>query len=196
LVEAVQRSFPSVKVGLHISGGESDSQTGTDTAKAKTDSLETVVSSANIIITVTPSFNPLFPCSYVSPNTRLILVGSYTPQMHEIDTDLVNRAGIIVVDSKEACGHEAGELIDAGVKEDGLVEIGELLSEGGSAADRVGGQDGVKIFKSVSVPCYSLTHSRSQASSLLTDYRCDIYRTLSRLNIPLHTILRFLRHRL
>lgn len=47
--------------------------------------------------------------------------------MREIDTDLVLRGGKIVVDSKEACLSEAGELIAADCKPSDLVELGELV---------------------------------------------------------------------
>ena len=49
--------------------------------------------------------------------------------MHEIDTDLVKRAGKVVLDSREACAAEAGELIAAEVNLTTTVEIGELVRE-------------------------------------------------------------------
>lgn len=111
--------------------------------------LNDVVGAADIIVTVTSSTEALFPSSAVSPGTRLVLVGSYTPKMREIDDELVGRAGIIVVDSKEACGHEAGELISAGTRDDQLIELGMLVSNPESV--KAVGQGGdVVLFKSVS----------------------------------------------
>jgi ornithine cyclodeaminase/alanine dehydrogenase-like protein (mu-crystallin family) len=40
--------------------------------------------------------------------------------MHEVDEDLVRRARKVVVNSKAACVVEAGELIKAGIREDGI----------------------------------------------------------------------------
>lgn len=58
---------------------------------------------ASIVVTATSSTVPLFPSSFVSPGTHLCLIGSYKPTMHEIDSELVLRAGKVIVDSKEAC---------------------------------------------------------------------------------------------
>jgi len=69
----------------------------------------------------------------------VILVGSYTPAMHEVDQDLVQRAirepgksdagpqALLLVDSRAACAAEAGELIEAGVAGSQVVEIGEAV---------------------------------------------------------------------
>ena len=121
---------------------------GSDGEKAD---LSDMVRAANIIVTVTPSTEALFPSSAVSPGTRLVLVGSYTPKMREVDDDLVRRAGNIVVDSAEACGIEAGELISAGIGHDQLVEIGTLVSDS-EKASTVGKGGDVVMFKSVSRP--------------------------------------------
>jgi len=81
--------------------------------------------------------------------------------MHEIDTDLVKRAGKIVVDSREACLAEAGELIDAGLRPSDLTELGELVHFADPAVrswtpqselvDAVRTAGDVTIFKSVGV---------------------------------------------
>ncbi|KAI0821739.1 NAD-P-binding protein [Trametes gibbosa] len=84
------------------------------------------VKKANIIITATSSTHALFPSKFVQNGTHLCLIGSYKPEMHEIDTDLVKRAGVIIVDQKSACLQEAGELIDAELSESDLVELGQL----------------------------------------------------------------------
>jgi len=49
--------------------------------------------------------------------------------MKEVDRELILRAllGKMVVDSREACLQEAGELIDAKIHADQLMEIGELV---------------------------------------------------------------------
>ncbi|THH28852.1 hypothetical protein EUX98_g5332 [Antrodiella citrinella] len=111
--------------------------------------------SASIVITATSSALPLFPSSYISPGTHLCLIGSYTPTMHEVDTDLIQRAGVVVVDSREACKVEAGELIAAATPLTSMVEIGELVTTSGEPAqhlvDNVRRSGNVTIFKSVGV---------------------------------------------
>ena len=88
---------------------------------------ETAVRSADIICHVTPSTAPLFPSEWVRPDTHVILVGSYTPAMVEVDSMLIRRARVVLVDSRSACKEEAGELIAAGVPQARMVEVGELL---------------------------------------------------------------------
>ncbi|GJE95943.1 ornithine cyclodeaminase family protein [Phanerochaete sordida] len=90
--------------------------------------LERLVREADIIITATSSTTPLFPSAYVKPGAHLCLIGSYRPVMHEIDTDLVKRAGRVVVDYRAGALSEAGELISAGLKQDDVFELGELIS--------------------------------------------------------------------
>jgi len=83
-----------------------------------------------VVITCTPSSVPLFNHVDVTSQSHIILIGSYTPAMREVDKELVHRAGAVVVDSAAGCAVEAGELIDAGLtdpKDRRLVELGSLL---------------------------------------------------------------------
>lgn len=135
---------------------------------------------ANIIICATSSTSPLFPSSWVRVGTHVVLIGSYTPEMHECDRELVQRAinpswkdsiggsqrprQILLVDSREACMLEAGELIDARIEKDQIAEIGELVMFGGSGEliysqdeqndeenDGASGVGPITMFKSVGV---------------------------------------------
>ncbi|KAH0835593.1 hypothetical protein J3R83DRAFT_9318 [Lanmaoa asiatica] len=123
--------------------------------------LKDEVRNADVICTATSSEKPLFPSEWVSPGTHLNLVGSFTPQMHEVDSELIHRARKVVVDSREACAIEAGELIAAGKANDpseSLVELGELVEKGDDGKfvpvelpQDLRAPDGVTIFKSVGV---------------------------------------------
>ena len=99
---------------------------------------------ASIIVCATSSTRPLFPSSWVRAGTHVILVGSFKPEMREVDKELVLRAvsdfasescyqegsrGMLLVDSRAACQIEAGDIISAGVGVDGMVEIGKLCSD-------------------------------------------------------------------
>jgi ornithine cyclodeaminase/alanine dehydrogenase-like protein (mu-crystallin family) len=94
------------------------------------DRLRSEIAASNVIFSCTPATEPNFPYSYLqqSPRQRFIsLIGSYKPHMQEIDSEtLLSGDGKIYVDSKEACLEESGELIQANVAEDQLIEIGEL----------------------------------------------------------------------
>jgi ornithine cyclodeaminase/alanine dehydrogenase-like protein (mu-crystallin family) len=88
--------------------------------------VESAVRQADCVCCATSSTAPLFPSEWVRPGTHVILVGSYKPEMAEVDTALIRRARILV-DSRSACAVEAGELIAAGVQPEDVVEVGELL---------------------------------------------------------------------
>lgn len=117
--------------------------------------IAAAVSDADIICTMTSSTVPLFH-SAVKPSCALILIGSYKPHMREISQDVLAQAREggrkVVVDSREACLKEAGELIEAGMGEEDVVELGETLNGG-----TVGGEKGkgAYLFKSVSPSFYA-----------------------------------------
>ncbi|KAJ6558154.1 NAD(P)-binding protein [Mycena capillaripes] len=100
--------------------------------------LRDALLTANLIICATSSTVPLFPSSWVSDGTHIVLIGSYKHTMHEVDEALIRRAlpsdvnaqSSLIVDSSSACLAEAGELISAGIERREVVEIGELVSFG------------------------------------------------------------------
>lgn len=103
------------------------------------------VRGADVILTATSSPAPLFDGHDLSPGAHITAVGSYTPDMRELDEVTLRRAHV-VVDSRPACGEEAGELIQAGITPD--AELGELVH--GSAPGRRS-PDEITLFKSVGV---------------------------------------------
>ncbi|SOV07888.1 uncharacterized protein UDID_07046 [Ustilago sp. UG-2017a] len=135
-------------------------------ADSEKSQVETALGTASIICTCTPSTVALFDhSSIVSPiRTHICAVGSYKPTMCELPPEVVRSAssqGSLMVDSKEACSHEAGCLIQAGLQvEEGSVELGTLLPD-----PTVGEEEGylerlekqqwkeaeVSVFKSVGV---------------------------------------------
>lgn len=110
---------------------------------------------ADIICTATSSIKPLFKSAWVKVGTHINLVGSYTPDMKEVEDDLIKRAGKILVDSRDACAHEAGELISAGVRPEDMVEVGDIVEiDGEGIRDRMmmmKSSGDVSIFKSVGI---------------------------------------------
>ncbi|PIL34380.1 hypothetical protein GSI_03155 [Ganoderma sinense ZZ0214-1] len=151
LCDLIGRSFPTVRITVAALSND-DKTTGV--------SLREEVGQADIIIAATSSTKPLFPSDYVRPGTHLCLIGSYKPEMHEIDTALVKRAGRVVVDQKSACLHEAGELIAAGCTETDLVELGQLYDYAGDQnrwtlrgdkTEDIRAAGDITIFKSVGV---------------------------------------------
>ncbi len=103
------------------------------------------VGSADIVIAATTSRTPLFDGRDLSPGTHVTGIGSFTPEMQEIDPETVNRARV-VVDQRDACLAEAGDLIQAGATID--AEIGEIVT--GRKAGRTSPAQ-ITFFKSVGV---------------------------------------------
>ncbi|BEJ11910.1 hypothetical protein CspHIS471_0203700 [Cutaneotrichosporon sp. HIS471] len=142
LVKDIASHFPSVEVAEGVASyADGTSEGGFDLAKT--------VADADIICTMTSSTKALFPAGPVKKGAHMCLIGSYKPHMREVEDELVKRAGVVLVDSREACGHEAGEL--QGMSEDQLVELGEVVdvSTRDAAVKKVNGVGDVNIFKSV-----------------------------------------------
>ena len=138
LLSGLKKEFPKIKFN---SGSSED----------KSFNLSQAVHNANIILTLVPTTTPLFNSVDVTSGTHLVLVGSYKPEMRDVDDELIKRGGVIMVDSKEACLKEAGEFIHAGVQAEDLIELGALLGEEGEQLRaRFESSGDVTIFKSVS----------------------------------------------
>ncbi|KAL8783462.1 MAG: hypothetical protein Q9213_004599 [Squamulea squamosa] len=111
--------------------------------------LKEHVRKADAIFCCTPSTTPLFPAEYLTSaegrkkGRYVSAIGSYRHHMIELHPEILRQAvapehkhhhhkhaergGVIVVDSLEACLKEAGEVKQAGLSPEQLVEIGELL---------------------------------------------------------------------
>ena len=103
------------------------------------------IQDADIIITATTSSKPVFDGHGLKAGTHITGVGSYTPQMREVDETTVQRARI-VVDSRQACLAEAGDLIIPKATVD--AELGEIINgiKPGRHSD-----DEITFFKTVGV---------------------------------------------
>ena len=113
---------------------------------------DSAVMEADIICTATTSTTPVFDGRLIKPGTHINGVGSFTPQMQEVDLVTVQRS-LVVVDSRTAVLAEAGDLIipleNGDIKEDHIfAELGEIVS--GRLPGRES-QDQITFFKSVGV---------------------------------------------
>lgn len=94
--------------------------------------LERAVSASDALFCCTPAIAPLFPMEYltIGKNRYISLIGSYRPEMKEIEPMYLRKEDVtVVVDSREACLVEAGEIIQAGLQAGDLTEIGEIIGE-------------------------------------------------------------------
>ncbi len=93
--------------------------------------LEEAIRQSDIITSVTTAREKTFDASWVKPGSHINGVGSYTPEMSEIDGNLIIKADKVYCDTKDAV-IESGDfvkLIDKGLfkKEDITGELGEVL---------------------------------------------------------------------
>ncbi|MCJ1462967.1 hypothetical protein MMC07_001571 [Pseudocyphellaria aurata] len=111
--------------------------------------LKDHVRGSDAIFLCTPSLTPLFPAEFLTSaegrrkGRYISAIGSYRPHMVEMHPDILRQAvapdhkhhhhkhaaqgGVVVVDSLEACLREAGEVRQAGLGAEQLVEVGELI---------------------------------------------------------------------
>lgn len=103
------------------------------------------VQDADIVITATTASTPLFDGNDLKPGAHVTGVGTFTPDKREIDENTVRRA-TVVVDSREACLAEAGDIIIP--KAEIHAELGEIIN-----GDKPGRQSDEEItfFKSVGI---------------------------------------------
>lgn len=116
-----------------------------------TDDPEEVVKGSDIIVTATTSKEPVFKGEWLENGTHINGIGSHHgPGIRELDETTIKKAKV-VVDSKEACLKEAGDLIDPISM--GLIskhhihaELGEIIL--GKKEARTS-DDEITLFKSV-----------------------------------------------
>lgn len=106
--------------------------------------LQQQVEEADIICTCTNSTEPVLFGKWLKPGVHLNCVGSYRMDMHEVDADTIKRAELIAVDSVEACGHEAGELVKSSKPQD-WIEMGNINTNAEKDSNKI------TLFKSVGI---------------------------------------------
>jgi ornithine cyclodeaminase/alanine dehydrogenase-like protein (mu-crystallin family) len=115
------------------------------------DSPSQAMREAVVVCAATTSSIPVFEGAELRPGAHVNGVGSYKPEMQEVDCATLRRASKIVVDSREAAMAEAGDLIVA--IERGEIRPSDIYAEIGEVAAglKPGRQndDEITYFKSV-----------------------------------------------
>ena len=112
------------------------------------------VRQADIVLAATTSHTPLFDGRLLRPGTHVTGVGSFTPEMQEIDAETVRRARV-VVDSRQGCLAEAGDIIKAGATIH--AELGEIVN--GTVEGRQNDEQ-ITFFKSVGLAIQDVVVAR------------------------------------
>lgn len=88
--------------------------------------LDQACAGADIIVTTTPARTPLIRAAAVRPGTHITAVGADAPGKHELDVELIQRADLLVADSRAQClDHGELSIIDPATP---VVELGEVLA--------------------------------------------------------------------
>jgi ornithine cyclodeaminase len=122
---------------------------------------------ADIICAATTSTTPVIGPADIRPGAHINGVGSFTPDMREIDPELVKRTRVIV-DQRQAALAEAGEVIacvgDGSLKESDLIELGEVVN--GAQPGRTSAEQ-ITFFKSVGLAAQDVTAAQQALTTAL-----------------------------
>lgn len=98
-------------------------------------SVQEAVEGADVVITCTASRESLLEAAWLAPGAHVTAVGSDGPGKQELDPEILRRADVLVVDSREQCSR-LGELQHAPDQADRAVELGIVCA--GEAPGRTG----------------------------------------------------------
>ena len=111
---------------------------------------ERAVLGAQVIVTATDSRKPVFPGGAIGEGVHVNAIGAFTPEMAEVDGDLISRAKV-VVDLRATVMAEAGDLVQA--IEGGAFSLESIHAELGEvvSGERTGRESPreITLFKSV-----------------------------------------------
>ena len=113
-------------------------------------SSEEAARGLDIVCTATAAREPVLFGQWVSPGQHLNVIGSNFLAKAEIDVEVVKRATVVVIDSKEQARLEAGDLV-AGLDQ-GVIEWIDVAELGRVVAHRAAGRqspEDVTLFKSL-----------------------------------------------
>jgi ornithine cyclodeaminase len=120
------------------------------------------IEDADLIVTVTPSLKPVFDGSKVKKGATVSCVGSYQPNMQEMDPVILTRASKIYFDSEEAVLSESGDILiplqDGTItKNDFTGDLGEVVL--GTVIGREN-EDEIIVFKTVGIGTQDLVTAK------------------------------------
>lgn len=121
------------------------------------------VTDADLVISVTPSKQPVYDAENIKPGATVSGVGSYQPDMEETPAELVEKADKIYFDSKDAVLAEAGDILIPLDKKmitdaDFTGDIGEVIGEKIVGREN---DDEIIFFKTVGIAAQDLTTAKS-----------------------------------
>jgi ornithine cyclodeaminase/alanine dehydrogenase-like protein (mu-crystallin family) len=108
------------------------------------ESARAAVSAADIVVTATSAKDPVLEADWIAPGTHINATGSNQAKRRELPPEILGRASIIAVDSREQAEMESGDLLLARSEGkwdgEGIVELAEVSGRRNA--------DEITIFKS------------------------------------------------
>jgi len=96
------------------------------------ENIEELCARSDLIVTTTPSREPLIFAHHIRPGTHITAVGADGSGKQELDSSVFGRADICVVDSLTQCreyGDSSRALQDGVIPEERLIELGRLIRD-------------------------------------------------------------------
>lgn len=126
-------------------------------------SSDECIEDADLIITVTPSAEPVFDASKVKAGATISCVGTYEPHKHEMDPAILPRAARIICDSKEAALSETGDLLipiaDGLITEEDIAgSLGDVIN--GTIPGRLS-DDEIIVYETVGIAAQDLVTAKA-----------------------------------
>jgi thiomorpholine-carboxylate dehydrogenase len=103
---------------------------------------ESAVRGADVIVTATPAHDPILKGAWLKPGAHVNAIGAPMPTWRELDDEAMN--SVVVVDSREAAGHESGDIILSKARI--YAEVGEIF-----AGTKSSPASETTVFKSVGI---------------------------------------------
>lgn len=107
--------------------GDLRARVGDRCAVSHRSSVREAVDGADVVITCTAAREPLVEMGWLAPGAHVTAVGSDGEGKQELDPEIVRRADLLVVDSREQCAR-LGELQHAPDQEERAVELGRVCA--------------------------------------------------------------------
>ncbi len=85
----------------------------------------------NLIVTTTPSKQPVLFWKDIQPGTHITAVGADTPAKQELETAIFENADVVVADSISQClerGDISNAIRDKALNKNNIIEIGDIIS--------------------------------------------------------------------
>jgi len=113
-LEAIRAVRPIRTVRVWSRSEEKRRKFAEETGAEPAASAEEAVRGAEIVVTATSAPEPVIDNAWIAPGTLVNAMGANRPTSRELPADLLQRAGLVVVDSLEQAKIESGDLILSG----------------------------------------------------------------------------------